>query len=559
MINNIEAILFDIGGTLRGTRKRSRGERLRYTSEILKLLGSEADPLNFSRLLSRRSTAYRQWARETMCELNEADLWTRWMLPDWPEQAIQTNAMKLNKLWRDATGERFVFPETAEVVIALFRRGYRLGLVSNTTSSTEAPDAMEKLGLTGYFETIVLSAVVGKRKPNPAILLNATNAMGVPPENCAYIGDIPSRDIAAARKADFLKTILIHNSSRRKNHLNSSDGFEADHHISNLKDLLELFPSRLPPKPKSFFNASVSSMWGMGNFHALSDFIEASRRIGFRNVELNHQVDSKMLNEITRGGLNFSSIHEPCPADISASEYKKRDWLISSTNETYRSEGVRSIKRSIDLASELDAKYIVVHAGNVHQDQSTEDQMRRMIDESESDSKEFEKLKSTLEKRRRELAPPRFKALKKSLQELLDYADRFGITLGLENRSHYMEMPVPDELSQLLTLGTSTQIGFIYDIGHAKALSLLGFFPHDEWLRRFANRIIGTHMHDVIGFQDHKIPGQGEVDFNKIGKYLPINAIRTLEFQGPYTQDKVIASLCYLKKNGCIQIMNEKR
>ena len=84
---------------------------------------------------------------------------------------------------------------------------------------------------------------------------------------------------------------------------------------------------------------------------------------------------------------------------------------------------------------------------------------------------------------------------------------------------------------------------------------MLGFFPYDEWLRRFANRIIGTHMHDVIGFQDHKIPGQGEVDFEQIRKFLPVDAIRTLEFQGPHTQDKVINGLNYLKKDGCIQIM----
>jgi len=555
MTNIIEAILFDMGGTLRGTRNRSREERLKYTGEILKLIGSDEETAKFSRLLSRRATAYRHWARETMIELNEADLWTRWMLPEWPEQAIRIKAVKLNRLWRDATGERIVFPETAEVVKALFRRGYRLGLVSNTTSSTEAPEALDKLSLTGYFETMVLSAVVGKRKPDPAILLSATTAMGIPPENCAYIGDIPNRDIAAARKAGFSKTVLIHNSSGRKKRPSSSDGLEPDHHISNLKDLLEIFPSRTPPQPKCIFNASISSMWGMGNFHALSDFMEASRRIGFGRVELNHQVDSTMLKEITRGGLTFSSIHEPCPADISASEYKKRDWLISSTNEKYRLEGVKSIQRSIDLASELGAGYIVVHAGNVHQDQFMEDQMRRLVNNGSRDSNEFEELKSTLEKRRRDLAPSRFEALITSLRELLEYAGRFGIALGLENRSHYLEMPIPDELGQLLKMGTPAQIGFIYDVGHAQALSMLGFFPYDEWLRRFANRIIGTHMHDVIGFQDHKIPGQGEVDFEQIRKFLPVDAIRTLEFQGPHTQDKVINGLNYLKKDGCIQIM----
>ena len=161
MVHQIEAVLFDMGGTLRSTRKRSRDERLRFTGEILNLLGSDADPVDFSHLLARRATAYRRWARETMIELNEADLWARWMLPDWPEAQVRKHAVQLNLLWREATGERVVFPETAEVVLELFRRGYRLGLVSNTTSSTEAPLALKKLGLTGCFETMILSAVVG--------------------------------------------------------------------------------------------------------------------------------------------------------------------------------------------------------------------------------------------------------------------------------------------------------------------------------------------------------------------------------------------------------------
>ena len=124
-------------------RKRSRDERLKFTGEILKLLGSSADPADFSRLLARRETAYRNWARETLIELSEPDLWTRWLLPDWPEDLVRKYAVQFNLLWRDATGERILFPETAEVIIELFRRGYRLGLVSNTTSSTEVPEALK--------------------------------------------------------------------------------------------------------------------------------------------------------------------------------------------------------------------------------------------------------------------------------------------------------------------------------------------------------------------------------------------------------------------------------
>jgi FMN phosphatase YigB (HAD superfamily)/sugar phosphate isomerase/epimerase len=553
MTHRIEAVLFDMGGTLRGTRKRSRDERLKYTGEILKLLGSSTDPAKFSRLLARRSTAYRRWARETMIELNEAELWTRWMLPDWPEAQVREHAMRLNLLWRDATGVRVIFPEAAEVLCELFRRGYRLGLVSNTTSSTEAPDALRKLGLTSYFETVILSAVVGKRKPDPGILLEATGRMGIDPGKCAYVGDLPHRDVAAARKAGISKTILIRNRSGRESQSIVDPGLEPDHDIRNLRELLNIFPPRTPPQPAPLYAASISSMWAMNSFASLADFVEAGRRIGFGRIELNHHVDSAMLGGINLNGHQFSSVHEPCPADISVAELKKRDWLISATDEACRREGVKSIQRSIDLAHHLGASAVVVHSGNVPMDRSIEDRLRHLYHNGQIHSKEYQDLQNLLIKERRELAPPYLEALKKSLKELLDYAASSGIRLGLENRYHFWEFPNPDELEELLNLAGPDRLGFIYDVGHAYALSRLGFFPHDEWLERFGPRIIGTHLHDVIGLQDHFVPGQGEVDFDQIGAYLPKGAFRTFEFQGHHTHEQVKAGLRFLIEHRCIE------
>jgi hypothetical protein len=42
--------------------------------------------------------------------------------------------------------------------------------------------------------------------------------------------------------------------------------------------------------------------------------------------------------------------------------------------------------------------------------------------------------------------------------------------------------PVGYELEELLSLAGPERLGFIYDVGHAHALSYLGFFRHDEWL-----------------------------------------------------------------------------
>ena len=553
MTHTIEAILFDMGGTLRVTKKRSRQERLHYTGEMIKLLGSDLDPDKFSRLLARRSTAYRRWARQTLVELNESDLLTYWLLPEWPESFIREHAQQLHRLWRQATGERTIFPETAGVVLELFRRGYRLGLVSNTTSSSEAPEALEDLGLTSYFETLVLSAVVGIRKPDPAILLEATGRMGIQPEKCAYIGDLPHRDVAAARQAGFGQAILVRKRSLHRARRIEDHSLLPDQDLRSLVELLDLFPPRPLPQPGPVFTACASTRWAMKAFHNLGDFLEASRRIGFRSIELNHQIDTAMLAGIDFSQHRFRSVHEPCPADISVAELKNRNWLISTPDEACRREGVNSIKRSIDLARRLNATTVVIHSGTVDPDRQLEDRLRSLYAASQRLTPEYQETFDLLIARRRACAAEGFQALKQSLVELLEYARPFDIQLGLENRYHYLEFPSPNELEELLNLAGPDRLGFIFDVGHAQALSKLGFYPYLQWLERFGPRIIGVHLHDVNGLQDHHLPGQGEVDFSEIAAFIPEAAFRTLEFQGQYPQELVQASLGFLGQHSCIR------
>jgi len=115
----------------------------------------------------------------------------------------------LNRIWREAIGMRVVFPETRPTILELKRRGYRLGLVSNTTSSVDSPQALDAAGIADCFETIILSCVIGRRKPAPEPLLAAAHRLNLEPSACAYIGDRPDWDVAAARSAGFGKSVIL--------------------------------------------------------------------------------------------------------------------------------------------------------------------------------------------------------------------------------------------------------------------------------------------------------------------------------------------------------------
>jgi sugar phosphate isomerase/epimerase len=146
------------------------------------------------------------------------------------------------------------------------------------------------------------------------------------------------------------------------------------------------------------------------------------------------------------------------------------------------------------------------------------------------------------------------RSVRRSLMELAEYAAQMGVRLGLENRFHYNEIPLPDELDDLLDLGGAEVLGYWHDVGHAQVLQHLGFGTHEEWLRRFAGpqgRVIGVHLHDVVGVTDHLAAGLGQVDWDMVARYLPAGALRTCEFQPFNSPQEVAAGLKLLVEKGC--------
>lgn len=81
-------------------------------------------------------------------------------------------------------------------VLEQLKDRFRLILVSNFYGNIHAILRDFRLE---YFESIIESAVVGVRKPDPAIWQLGIDAAGVPAENCLVIGDSFDKDIVPAQ------------------------------------------------------------------------------------------------------------------------------------------------------------------------------------------------------------------------------------------------------------------------------------------------------------------------------------------------------------------------
>ncbi len=242
MNNEIEAIFLDVGNTLRVVVPDAAFQA-QARRELIALVGAAEPEGIFFEKLDERWKTYRKQSKESWVEASERELWTRWLLPDFPAEKIAPLAGKLTRLWRDHDGRRVPRPDVKETVIELHRRGYRLGIIANTITETEIPDWLEADNLTQYFKTVVLSSKVGYRKPGPEIYWEAARRIGVEPVKCAYVGDNPVRDVEGTQRAGFGMMIILLEPATLAKEPPSSE-VKPDYIIHETKELLNIFPSR---------------------------------------------------------------------------------------------------------------------------------------------------------------------------------------------------------------------------------------------------------------------------------------------------------------------------
>lgn len=123
---------------------------------------------------------------------------------------------QVRKRWSELEGEirLELYPDVEPTLGRLKSDGYSLGLVSNAPAETT--ETVERLGLSRYLDSVVISGVVGYSKPNPEIFRIAMHELGVVPDQAVHVGDLYDADIVGARNAG-LAGVLIDRDSVRLN------------------------------------------------------------------------------------------------------------------------------------------------------------------------------------------------------------------------------------------------------------------------------------------------------------------------------------------------------
>lgn len=90
----------------------------------------------------------------------------------------------------------------------LSAQNYKLGLISNFTYAPLIYGALRKTSLNNFFDTVLVSADVGWRKPHVKIFEEALKRLDVKAEETVYVGDSPEEDVKGAKQLG-IKTIYV--------------------------------------------------------------------------------------------------------------------------------------------------------------------------------------------------------------------------------------------------------------------------------------------------------------------------------------------------------------
>ncbi len=107
----------------------------------------------------------------------------------------------LRRLYAPSEACWSAIPGVHSVLADLTRRGMRLGLLSNASDGENVIRLMGRNGLSGIFDPVRISAVVGLRKPTASLFTEIVEGWRSDPGRTVMVGDLLGEDILGAQRA----------------------------------------------------------------------------------------------------------------------------------------------------------------------------------------------------------------------------------------------------------------------------------------------------------------------------------------------------------------------
>ena len=290
---------------------------------------------------------------------------------------------------------------------------------------------------------------------------------------------------------------------------------------------------------------AISTAWNCYNYCDIKQKLSEIRAVGLDKIEIGYNFTAQRLPELIslaeQMGIQIVSVHNfcPLPSEIRPHRFFTDYYRLSSLDEKERRKAISYTKRSIDTARLVSCQVVIIHAGVVELRGNYLRALFNLYNKGKFNSKKYLKAKHRLLKTRQSKAKRYLESVVKSLEEILPYACSAGIKIGLETRYYPIEIPNIEEAEYLLNLFKDKGLVYWHDLGHAEVNQRLGITAHDDYLKRLAGYMLGIHLHDLKGIDDHMAPFSGDLDFSKISPYLRNDLIKVIEAHPPATPKQI--------------------
>ncbi|MDY7033545.1 MAG: TIM barrel protein [Thermodesulfobacteriota bacterium] len=299
----------------------------------------------------------------------------------------------------------------------------------------------------------------------------------------------------------------------------------------------------------------LSTAWKSAEVESGKELLENVVNLGADALELEYRISSdilrEMIHEMKRQSVSVLSIHNFCPIpdSIPRAKASANIFLLSSHDKEERLRAIKYSLKTIQLAHEHEVQAVIFHVGHVNMDHK-KDMFFELYDRGEIDTplgRSFIEEQLVLRKKARQ---KNLDSVFFSLEKLNKEAEKLDVYIGVENRYHYHEIPNSEEIGMILREFQGSHIRYWHDVGHADVQEKFGILSHEELLASYSSKLLGIHIHDIKGYDDHYAPGNGEFDFQLIKKYLTPKTIKIVEVHPKVSREELVEGIRFLKGMG---------
>lgn len=264
--------------------------------------------------------------------------------------------------------------------------------------------------------------------------------------------------------------------------------------------------------------------------------IEEIVNLGFTHIELSHGMSVAKVPGIRkafqRGIFTCAGVHNFFPSPVEVMIDAPDAYEFTSHRSCDRQRALDMTFRTLELAVEFKAHYLVLHMGSVPLNpQHWSKCLTQMVAAGRQTQPAYVKAKLAFVRKREKLAPLYYYRALDALGTIAERAAAAGVKLAIESRSHFEDVPSEREMVNLQDhFADNPWVGYWHDFGHVQLKHNLGLLDHHEWLERISPQLMGGHVHDVEWpARDHRTPFSGTLDYAALLRFFPAGCPLTWE------------------------------